>query len=129
AGWLPLLAEIIPIRRRAPIFASRNITLGVTVTVATFILGHWLDEAPFPFNYQLLYALAVVTSCLSTVYIARLAIPEVQVTATTKAQPQFNLALLRDIVVNHRPFANIIFNTLIFNLAIWMAAPLQPIYF
>ena len=52
AGWLPLLAEIIPLRRRARVFSSRNITLGITVTICTFIFGRWLDLAPFPFNYQ-----------------------------------------------------------------------------
>jgi MFS family permease len=52
AGWLPLLAEIIPPTRRAQVFAARNLTLGITVTVTTFLLGRWLDLAPFPFNYR-----------------------------------------------------------------------------
>ena len=52
AGWLPMLAEIIPLQRRARVFSSRNITLGITVTICTFLFGIWLDRAPFPFNYQ-----------------------------------------------------------------------------
>ena len=76
AGWLPLLAEIIPLRRRARVFSSRSITLGITVTICTFLFGIWLDRAPYPFNYQLLYALAVVTSSLSTVYVARITMPD-----------------------------------------------------
>src|SRR5262245_51782261 len=59
AGWLPLMAELIPPARRARVFAARNLTLGITVTVTTFILGRWLDLAPYPLNYQLLYTLAV----------------------------------------------------------------------
>ncbi len=31
--------------------------------------------------------------------------------------------------MRHRPFANIVLNTLVFNLGAWMAIPLQPIYF
>jgi MFS family permease len=128
AGWLPLLAEIIPLRRRARVFSSRNITLGITVTICTFIFGRWLDLAPFPFNYQLLYALAVVSSSLSTVYVARMVMPDSPVSAPAEG-PRLSLGLLREVAGMHRPFANIILNTLIFNIALWMAVPLQPIYF
>jgi MFS family permease len=128
AGWLPLLAEIIPLRRRARVFSSRNITLGITVTICTFIFGRWLDLAPFPFNYQLLYALAVVSSSLSTAYVARMVMPDSLVSAPAK-RPRLSLGLLREVFGTHRPFANIILNTLIFNFALWMAVPLQPIYF
>jgi MFS family permease len=128
AGWLPLMAEIIPPARRAPVFAARNLTLGITVTVTTFLLGHWLDLAPFPFNYQLLYALAVVTSTLSTVYVARIAMPDAPSTPQV-ARPALSRAALRELFTRQRPFANIVINTLIFNLAVWMAMPLQPIYF
>jgi MFS family permease len=128
AGWLPLLAEIIPLQRRARVFSSRSITLGITVTICTFLFGSWLDRAPFPFNYQLLYALAVVASSLSTVYVARITMPDSAVAAPTKRQP-LSRKLLRELISTHRPFANIIFNTLIFNIALWMAVPLQPIYF
>ncbi|HEU5102183.1 MAG TPA: MFS transporter [Roseiflexaceae bacterium] len=128
AGWLPLLAEIIPLRRRARVFSSRNITLGITVTICTFIFGRWLDLAPFPFNYQLLYALAVVSSSLSTVYVARMVIPDSIVSAPAE-RPRLSPKLLREVIGTHRSFANIILNTLIFNIALWMAVPLQPIYF
>jgi MFS family permease len=128
AGWLPLLAEIIPLRRRARVFSSRNITLGITVTICTFIFGRWLDLAPFPFNYQLLYALAVASSSLSTVYVARMVMPESPVSAPAE-RPSLSLGLLREVIGTHRQFANIILNTLIFNIALWMAVPLQPIYF
>jgi MFS family permease len=128
AGWLPLLAEIIPPPRRAQVFAARNLTLGITVTVTTFLVGRWLDLAPFPFNYQMLYALAVITSSLSTVYVAKLAMPGSTI-APRIAHPPFSRSALRELLIRQRPFANIVLNTLIFNLALWMALPLQPIYF
>ena len=128
AGWLPLMAEIIPPARRARVFAVRNLTLGITVTVTTFLLGRWLDLAPYPFNYQLLYGLAVVTSTLSTVYVARLTMPDTPA-APRIARPPLSRTALRELLTQQRPFANIVINTLIFNLALWMALPLQPIYF
>jgi MFS family permease len=128
AGWLPLMAEIIPPERRARVFATRNLALGITVTVTTFILGRWLDLAPYPLNYQLLYALAVVTSTISTVYVARLVMPNTPI-APRIARPPLSRAGLRELFAQQRPFANIVINTLVFNLAFWMALPLQPIYF
>jgi predicted MFS family arabinose efflux permease len=70
----------------------------------------------------------VVTSSLSTVYVARISMPDSAVAAPTQRQP-LSRKLLRELISTHRPFANIILNTLIFNIALWMAVPLQPIYF
>jgi len=128
AGFLPMLADIIPIERRARVFAGRNTLIGATVMVSTVVLGWWLDHTPFPLNYQLLYALAVVSSTISTLYIARLTVPDSPVIAPA---PRESLAALpvRQLAAQQRPFVNIVLNTLVFNLPFWMAAPLQPIYF
>jgi MFS family permease len=128
AGWLPMFGDIIPLQRRARLFSARNMTLGVTVMITTFVMGRWLDAAPFPFNYQLMFALALVTSLLSTVYVARMVVPD----STPPQGGQQRRASLRDIrsvMAQQRPFVNITLNTLIFNIAFWMATPLQPIYF
>src|SRR4029079_4788882 len=63
-----------------------------------------------------------------TVYVARIAMPDSAVSAPMQRQP-LSRKLLRELISAHRPFANIILNTLIFNIAVWMAVPLQPIYF
>jgi MFS family permease len=127
--WLPLLGEVIPPARRARVFFARTITLGITVTATTFLMGYWLDQAARPFNYQLMYAFAVVASCLSTVYISRIVAPERPTINRTVERPRLSFSGLKQVFVEHRPFANIAVNTLIFNFALWMAAPLQPIYF
>lgn len=128
AAFLPMLADVIPLPQRARVFSARNITLGATVAVCTFLFGQWLDRAPFPFNYQLLFAFGVVAATLSTLYLTRLTIPASRVSPSQTRQP-FNLALIRHVWREQRPFVNITINTLVFNLAFWMAVPLQPIYF
>jgi Na+/melibiose symporter-like transporter len=40
-----------------------------------------------------------------------------------------NLVALRELVTKQRPFVSMLLNSLIFNIAFWMAMPLQPIYF
>lgn len=126
AGWLPLLGEIVPIERRARLFGMRNLVLGATVSVAALVLGRWLEWAPFPLNYQVLYGLSLASSLISTVYIARLVIPERASDASVAAEPAAAPGGPRGLP---RPFANIMINTLIFSVPVWMAVPLQPIYF
>lgn len=128
AGWLPMFADMLPIQSRARVFSARNMTLGATTMVTTFVMGAWLNAAPFPLNYQLMFALAIVTSLISTLYVARLQIPQAD------EQPQISRgeqssATWRSLLRKQRSYVNITANTLIFNIPFWMAMPLQPIYF
>jgi MFS family permease len=130
AGWLPMFADVVPLARRAQLFSARNMTLNVTLMITTFVLGRWLDAAPFPFNYQLMFGLAVVTSFLSTIYVARIVVPTSMVVAPIKpATIRPTWAQIREQIGKQRSFFNITLNTLIFNIAFWMGTPLQPIYF
>jgi Na+/melibiose symporter-like transporter len=128
AGFLPMLADVIPIEQRARVFAARNTLLGATVMIGTIVLGWWLNRATFPLNYQLVYALGVVASTISTLYVARVAVPDSPVLPPEPRAPLRDLRV-RELLGQQRPFVNIVLNTLIFNLPFWMATPLQPIYF
>jgi predicted MFS family arabinose efflux permease len=60
--------------------------------------------------------------------VAKLVIPDSAVVAPVPpVRP--NWAQMRELLGQQRPFINITINTLIFNIAFWMAAPLLPIYF
>ena len=125
-GWLPMFADVVPLERRARLLSRRNLTLGVTMMVTTFVMGRWLDAAPFPLNYQLMFALAVAMSTISTIHVSRMVVPD----STPPAPgPRPSLGALRELLGQQRPFVNITANTLVFNIALWMATPLQPIYF
>jgi predicted MFS family arabinose efflux permease len=104
-------------------------TLNVTLMVTTFVMGRWLDAAPFPYNYQLMFLLAVVTSFLSTIYVARITVPPTAVVAPREQATRPSWQQIRAQFSSQRPFVNITINTLIFNIAFWMGTPLQPIYF
>jgi MFS family permease len=128
AGWLPMFADVVPIARRARLLSARSIALGITTMITTIIMGRWLDAVAFPLNYQIMFGFAVVASFLSTVAVAKLVIPDSQVVAVP-AVTHFNWRQVQPLLSQQRPFVNITINTLIFNVAFWMAAPLQPIYF
>ncbi|HMO59341.1 MAG TPA: MFS transporter [Roseiflexaceae bacterium] len=127
-GWLPMFGEVVPLARRARLFSARNMTMNITVMITTFVMGFWLDLVRFPLNYQLMFALALVMSFLSTIYVARMVVPQAP-PAPRFAAIRLSFSQLREQVRRQRPFVNITLNTLIFNIAFWMGTPLQPIYF
>lgn len=127
-GWLPMFAELVPLSRRARLLSARNMTMNITVMVTTFVMGRWLDMIAFPHNYQLMFVFALVVSSLSSIYVGRLIIPEAA-NGPRPAQAPEPYPSLQVMVREQRPFVNIALNTLIFNIAIWMATPLQPIYY
>jgi MFS family permease len=130
AGWLPMFADVVPLARRAQLFSARNMTLNVILMITTFVMGRWLDAAPFPFNYQFMFGLAVLTSFVSTIYVARIIVPTSMVVAPIKpATIRPTWTQIREQIGKQRSFFNITLNTLIFNIAFWMGTPLQPIYF
>ena len=127
AGWLPMFADIIPIHRRARLFSARNVTLGATMMIATYGFGRFLEVAPFPGNYQILFVIAMMTSMLSTLYVTKLHIPDVVIDTTANVDRSWRG--IWSLLTESQPYRAITINTLIFNLAAWAAIPFQPIYF
>ena len=137
AGFTPLLADLIPKRDRARIFAYRSISFNASLALFTFIAGQWLDFAPqvywaaFPANYQVLYAIGFVGSMLSVVALLKVKVPPRKATIPA-AQPEAerpSIPPVKVLFTEHRDFILITLNTVIFGLGEWMAAPLYIIFF
>lgn len=140
-GWSPLLADVIPERDRARVFANRSIIVGSTVALLTFLAGRWLDLAPqlgwfeFPANFQVLYALGFVGAVLSSATLLRIKVPPSRPVqrARRSERPRRSFAELstaaRAFVSENRSFVRITLNTLIFNFGEWLLAPLYIIFF
>ncbi len=80
-GFSPMLADVIPERDRARVFANRNIILSAVTALTTFLSGLWLDSAQgwtwavFPLNYQLLYIVGGIAALASAFYVAKIRPP------------------------------------------------------
>jgi hypothetical protein len=156
AGFNPLLADIVPARDRARVFANRNIIHSATLAVSTFLLGKWLDAAyaipwaGFPVNFQMMYVVGGIAALLSTYYVSRVRIPETEVVGRS-ARPQAEgdedklgvlssvkatLAGVRSTLTGvwaqaskHQSFVRMVINTLLFNFGAWLVMPLYVIFF
>jgi MFS family permease len=140
-GFSPMLADVIPERDRARVFANRNIIMSATAAVVTFLSGQWLDAAQdwtwaaFPLNYQLLYVVGGAAALMSAYFVTRIQPPPVKVRPEAPRVQAARLTLRRlrataaELLTQQRDFAVIIANTLIFNLGAWMVGPLYMILF
>jgi MFS family permease len=129
--WNVLLAEAIPERERARVFAMRNIISAAGVTASIFLAGRWLNSAPYPGNYQILYAVGLIGGALSTFYITRLRLPDSIVPRTPRepVRPAAVLRAARQAVTAQPDFFRLVLNTLGYGVGLWMIGPLYVLYF
>ncbi len=134
AGFNPLLADVVPERDRARVFANRNIIAGITIALLTFLAGKWLEAAAnirwatFPANYQIVYIVGFLASVLSSIYLLKIRVPESKVIARSPRQ-KVSLTQLKAMFGENRSFARIILNTLLFGFGEWLISPLYIIFF
>lgn len=145
-GWIAMLPDVVPDSRRAAVFAARNIINQATVSVMVFLSGQWLSAMPFPVNYQVLYVFGFLCTLVSMYYLLRIRYPESAVTAGSQptAQPKparrgpiFSrfasfpdlLRSVREAFTSQPAFLQIVINTLLHSVGVWIAAPLYALYF
>jgi hypothetical protein len=68
-GIYPLLAEMLPDHHRIHVFAVRAIISSCIISVVTLVAGQWLNRAPFPGNYQVVYAVAWACGMMSVTHL------------------------------------------------------------
>ncbi|MFN2283645.1 MAG: MFS transporter, partial [Anaerolineae bacterium] len=134
AGFNPLLADVVPERDRARVFANRNIIAGITIAILTFLTGRWLEAAAnihwaaFPVNYQAVYIVGFLASVISSIYLLRIRVPESKIVARPPRQ-RLSLTQIKGMLGQNRYFARIIINTLLFGFGDWLISPLYIIFF
>lgn len=137
-GFNALLADVIPERRRAAVFTVRNVLNAAVVSVGTFLAGQWLNHAPFPFNYQVLYGVGLLGGLASSSCLYRLRRPEAPSSPRPRppagaAGPRPSLGeqwrQARAALAENSAFVRLNIDTLAYNLAPWAVGPLYILFF
>jgi len=131
-GFNSMLADVVPERRRATVFATRNIIRTCVMSVATLLAGHWLERAAFPVNYQMLYLVGWVASMVSLYFLTGLQVSHSLAEPRAAQKHRALKVLWRDsvrVLRQERPFARLTVDTLLFNLPAWTVGPLYMLYF
>lgn len=74
--FVVLLRESVHIDRLATLVSRRNIALNIGLAISALALGFWLKEAPFPGNYQVMFAVSFVFVLLSLREVMHVRVPE-----------------------------------------------------
>jgi hypothetical protein len=138
-GWNSMLADAIPEVKRAKVFAMRNIVSAIAVTGGIFAAGQWLEYAPFPINYQMMYMVGFAASMISLYYIAKVRLPDRQRTPPVITETQLQQVSAREWlirvfgrqgVLRREPdFNRMVINTFLHGLGLWMIGPLYVLYY
>ncbi len=132
-GFIPLLAEVIPEKKRAGVFAWRSIISNATVSACGLLFGVWLDRATFPHNYQLMYLFGIACSFLSVYYLIKIQVPDLPVlqhpAEATGAPAQKQWSFISDAFQKHHGFMRITLNTLLYAVGLWAISPIYTLYF
>ena len=128
AGWDTLFAEVVPERRWAKVMSMRNSLANAFRIVILPLAGKWLEWAPFPLNYQVLYLVGFVGGMLGLYHKARLRPPE-QKRGEEKAQSDLSWALVRGLWKEQRPYLQFVLGIFILQWAISLPMALYSIYY
>jgi Na+/melibiose symporter-like transporter len=132
-GWVPMLAQVIPVDKRASVITARNIVFNATMSASTFIFGLWLSAVVFPLNYQIMFLVAFLLSMIGIYSMIRLQVPDtpavlpVRITAPRSLRSQ--LLTAQHALTDYPQFLKFTVNTLLHSAGMRAAAPLFIIYF
>jgi MFS family permease len=126
-GFQALLADIIPERQRATVFSVRQILWAVGIVVTSSLAGLWLDSAPFPLNYQLMYAFGFLVSLGSQHYLNRLILPESHALPTV-VHKTMRAADVPPAQLNAN-IGRMLFNSLVYHAGLTLPVALFTVYY
>jgi MFS family permease len=134
-GFIPFLSQAVKPENRADVFSIRNALMGAMLALFTFLFGKWLVTQEFPTNYQAMFLVGFAFSLLSLYYLSKVNVSEVPRVSVSSAAGPFWKSLvqqwlaLRTGLAKVPGFRQIIINTFLHSLGLWLAAPLYTLYF
>lgn len=122
-AWMSLTADIVPINWRGRYFSSRNIAMGVTGMVTTYLMGQLITRLGAPVGYQWALGVAFAVGMLSTFCFAHIEEGNPAPYRPTPAR-RTPLSTLRE----HPEFVVLCATAALWNLSLNIAGPFFSVY-
>ncbi|MEN6480191.1 MAG: MFS transporter [Anaerolineales bacterium] len=113
--------------RRPKMLSTRWAVHGLFSAVIGFLAGQWLDWAPFPRNYQLLFVTSILAGLGSWIVLGKLrlpALPDAPRRAARSISVKETIALVRQ----HVPFRNFLISDFVLRIGTFLPMALFSIY-
>ncbi len=130
-AFTSLIAEVVPIGKRAQVVSTRNVLVSIISTVTMLISGKLLDLLPFPLNYQLLFGAGFAASLVSLYYVSRIQIADASVAESRpRHKTPLALSLRRSLkqIANQRDFVRFSASAFVFQWGLYLPSALYAIY-
>jgi MFS family permease len=123
------MVEGIYPKRIMRLTSHRSLALNITIAISALILGFWLENAPFPLNYQIMFLLAFGVSLISLYHCISVR-PVVKEAAVALVKPvaQPEIKPVRVSPWRSPAFKNVALVSVIIQLAFTIAIPIIPLY-
>lgn len=130
-AFTSLLADVVPVERRAHVVSVRNALLGISATIATLLGGRFLEILPLPFNYQVLFLIGFGASLISLYYVSRIEVPDRLVLPRAPGDRRSLLTRVRNflkMLTSNRPWVRFTVSSLAYYWGLYLPIPLYSIY-
>ena len=114
-------------QRRPRLLSTRAAIHGIFGAVVGLLAGQWLDWAPFPLNYQLLFLSALFAGVGSVLVMSRLKLPQVS-QEEIKSRPKVPLRDYLPLIRATPAFRNFVLAAFVFRMGTSLPSALFPIY-
>lgn len=130
-AFTSLIAEVVPIGKRAQVVSTRNVLVSIISTVTMLISGKLLDLLLFPLNYQLLFGAGFAASLVSLYYVSRIKVADaIVVEQQPRRKAAFATRLRRSLkqIANQRDFVRFSASAFVFQWGLYLPSALYAIY-
>ena len=100
--FVSMLREAVPPERLTSLVSMRTIGMNITLGIAALAFGFWLELAPFPMNYQVMFLAAFVLALISQLELLRVKVAPAPVTrraSTSDAKPLQSAAFQKTVFI------------------------------
>ncbi len=119
-----VLRESVQPNQMTRLLSRRQLALNVAVAIGALAFGFWLEKAPFPLNYQVMFVLAFVFALASLWHCTRLQVDEpAEQPVLTNAVPKQTVSPWRS-----RGFLRVGFVAGVIHFAFFVIIPVTPLY-
>lgn len=118
--FVAMLREAVPEERLTPLMSRRNVGMNIALGIAALSFGVWLEVAPFPLNYQVMFLAAFVMGLFSHLQLMRVrvqAAPILRTRAKSDAIP-----------LQSRSFQKTVFIAVVIHIGFFAILPVTPLH-
>lgn len=119
--FVVMMREAVSSDRLTPLLARRAVAMNICIIIGSLAFGVWLEWAPFPFNYQVMFVAAFIFAMMSQWHLAQLRPYHKPSSASTHTEQKSIRQLLRSPY-----FISVLYVTAITHIAFFSMVAVVP---